>query len=441
MSLSFLENGTEFSQNKTEVEQGTQFDIRTVQLMCFPIIIVVGLVGNTLICIAVRRRSRLRVTDCFILNLAITDLATCLISIPFDFVEVLHGEWPFDSNLCKTVYPLQTILISVSVYTLLCMSLERRRAIIRPFMPKFKRWRVFWGICVVWVFSISLMGPYVAILDVKNTNSSRECIEKWPENNHAKVFTLAVFFVLFLLPLFAITTNYLTISLKLWKDIQRIKKAIGKSPNQGKRQLVKARAQRNMRIVKIFVLAVIVFAVCLVPNHFMWIWHDFGSGSNYKHFTTVLVFCNILIYANSAINPFIFISLHSRYCKDIANFFPCCRMDFWLFLCSKTKAARERYRKYRRNKRFSLARRKALRGQRNKANKLAYLRGSRWERRCESSSSRSEICNYNKQFEFPKTADRNRLDYDFVERKRKPRVNFGGEKVFHIQDDESETPL
>lgn len=443
--FSFENQTTSYHSNETGHDGRKAFDIRTVQLMCFPVIILIGLVGNVLICIAVRRRSRLRVTDCFILNLAATDLATCLISIPFDFVEVLQGKWPFDSNLCKTVYPLQTILISVSVYTLLCMSLERRRAIIRPFMPKVKRWRILGGICFVWVFSISLMAPYVATLDVKYTNTSKtECSENWPKASHAKIFTLAVFFVLFLLPLFAITANYLAISSKLWKDIQRIRKAIGKTPNQGKRQLIKARAHRNMRIVKIFVLAVIVFAVCMVPNHIMWIWHDFGSGADYKHFYTILVFCNILIYANSAINPFIFISLHSRYCKD---FFPCCQIHARVFLCNGTKAAREKLRKYRRNKRFSQARRKTLRGQSSKANKLAYLRGSPWERRYESSSS--EICNYNRPLakhldEFGIAGDKNNADVDSIPKQRQTKVNFGGERIFHIEDsdnDEMESPF
>lgn len=436
-------NQSEMNQNKSNTDGNTGFDMRTVQLMCFPLIILVGLAGNALICVAVRRRSRLRVHDCFILNLATTDLATCLISIPFDFVEVLIGKWPFGMYLCKTVYPLQTILISVSVYTLLCMSLERRRAIIRPFMPKVKRCLVIGGICVVWVFSISLMGPYVAILDVKYSNDSRACIENWTVKSHAKIFTLAVFIVLFLLPLFAITTNYVAISSKLWKDIQRIKKAIGKSPNQGKKQLIKARAQRNMRIVKIFVLAVIVFAVCMIPNHIMWIWHDFGSGEEYEHFGTILVFCNILIYANSAINPFIFMSLHSQYCKDIFNLLPCCNcQQCKLSVCIGPEAARKKIQNYKRKRRFSQARRKALRGKRNRANKLAFLRGSPWDQRYYESDS-SEIYNYNIQpAKLDHRAEVCREDTNdgnidneicWIPKTRRTRVNFGGERIFHIE--------
>ncbi|EDO48332.1 predicted protein, partial [Nematostella vectensis] len=269
------------------------------------------LIGNSVICLAVYNRSRLRIIDYFIMNLAATDLATCIISVPFDFVEILSAKWPFGSFLCKIVYPLQTMLISVAVYTLLCMSLERRRAIIRPFKPRIKSRRVLLIIALLWVFSISLVGPYIDVLAL-NTNSS-QCIERWPDAMYPKAFTLSVFVVLYLFPLIVIGSNYVAISAKLYKDIQRVRKAIGEASGHGKKPLAKRRSHRNMRIVKIFIALVVAFALCMAPNHIMWIWHDYGDGGANPHFSTLLVFSNILMYSNSAINPFIFVFLHSRY--------------------------------------------------------------------------------------------------------------------------------
>ena len=297
-----------------------KFDI--VQLMCFPIISAAGLIGNVLICLAVSKRRHLRITDVFILNLAATDLGTCVISIPFDFAEILAKQWPFGNVLCKTVYPLQTILMAVSVYTLLFMSWERHRSVMPPFKPKLKAKRALAILLFLWIACISLVGPYIAILRVEtDENGKTECNEKWPKHYHPKVFTLAVFIVLYVLPLFMITANYIRISQKLWRDIQRMRKAIeGENKANVKKPLTQARAQRNMRIVKIFVIVVIAFSLCMLPNHIMWIWYDFGSGANYQRlFDTIIVFCYILVYANSAINPFIFVFLHRRYCKDISS--------------------------------------------------------------------------------------------------------------------------
>ena len=60
--LAPISNGTEFAEG---------FDrLAIIQLMCFPIISFAGLIGNVLICFAVFKRRRLRITDVFILNLA-----------------------------------------------------------------------------------------------------------------------------------------------------------------------------------------------------------------------------------------------------------------------------------------------------------------------------------------------------------------------------------
>lgn len=305
------------SSNGTEFVEG--FDrLAIFQLMCFPIISFAGLIGNVLICFAVFKRRRLRIIDVFILNLAATDLGTCVVSVPFDFIEILAKQWPFGTVLCKTVYPLQTILMAVSVYTLLFMSWERHRSVMPPLKPKLKAKRAFAVILMLWIACVSLVGPFIAILRVEIEDGKAKCTENWPGEYHPKVFTLAVFIVLYVLPLFVITASYIKISQKLLRDIQRMRKAIGGDKKGNvKKPLTQARAHRNMRIVKIFVIVVIVFSLCMLPNHVMWIWHDFGSGQYYQYFDTIIVFCYILVYSNSAINPFIFVFLHRRYCKDI----------------------------------------------------------------------------------------------------------------------------
>ncbi|XP_020607386.1 galanin receptor type 1-like [Orbicella faveolata] len=324
--------------NKSISAEG--FDrLAIVQMMCFPIITAAGLIGNTLICLAVFKRRRLRITDVFILNLAATDLATCVISIPFDFVEILMKQWPFGNVLCKTVYPLQTILMAVSVYTLLFMSWERHRSVMPPLKPKLKAKRAVAVVFFLWIASISLVGPYIAILRVEKADGRTECSESWPQAYHPKVFTLAVFIALYVLPLFVITANYIRISQKLWRDIQRMQKAIGEKNGNSKKPLTQARAQRNMRIVRIFILVVIAFSLCMLPNHIMWIWYDFGAGREYENFNTIIVFCFILVYSNSAINPFIFVFLHRRYCKGMFN--SCSALKAFASSCLKSEVIRD----------------------------------------------------------------------------------------------------
>ncbi|XP_068759556.1 neuropeptide FF receptor 2-like [Montipora capricornis] len=301
------------SQNGTEpVDQKTSKVVMILQLLFYFIIILVGSVGNALICLAILSRKKRKTSEYFILNLAITDLAASIISIPLDIIERLSGYWPFGSFLCKIVYPLQTILMAVSVSTLLAMSLERHRAIMYPLKPRMKGRKATIVIVVIWLGSTLLVFPYISVLG----HDGVSCLENWPGPHYAKAYTTSVFTMLYLCPLCGITVAYIRIGRKLYRDIKKIKIVVADSERSliGK-QMLRTRAHRNVRIVKIFVTAVVAFALCMLPNHIVWLWHDYGKGFESEYFFDVIVFANILVYANSCINPFIFGTLQAR-CRN-----------------------------------------------------------------------------------------------------------------------------
>lgn len=304
------------SQNGTNVDDDTIQVLMIIQLLFYSVIIAVGSVGNALICLAILSRKKRKTSEYFILNLAITDLSTSIVSIPLDIIERLAGYWPYGSFLCKLVYPLQTILMSVSVATLLAMSLERHRAIMHPLKPRMKGSKPIIMICGIWVGSTLLVSPYIYVLGFE----AGSCVEDWPGTGYVKAYTMSVFIALYLCPLCGITVAYVRIGRKLYRDIKTLQVVMADSEGGlTGRQMLKTRAHRNVRIVKIFVTAVVAFAVCMLPNHVMWLWNDYGNGHSSKYFTDLLVFTNILVYANSCINPFIFGTLQTRCtsCKDI----------------------------------------------------------------------------------------------------------------------------
>lgn len=293
-------------------------DVKIIQLFFYCAITCIGAVGNVLICIAILRRSQHKISEYFIFNLSVTDLATCTVSIPLDVAERVLGYWPYGTVLCKIVYPAQTILMAVSVATLLAMSLERYRVIIHPFKPRIKVHNSRIIIALIWVGSVLLVSPYVYVLSHENGS----CIEQWPNGtNFVQVYTMSVFVALYMCPLLVITGAYTLVGAKLYRDITRMK-GIFTSENKTRsgERMLKSRAHRNLRIVKIFIAAVCAFAVCFLPTHVMWLWHDFGTGSKSPLFTNLLVFANILVYLNSCINPFIFGTLQTQ-CNSIRSLF------------------------------------------------------------------------------------------------------------------------
>ena len=283
--------------------------LTVIQITCYSVIIAIGTIGNlTLIINLALKRSR-KTSQYFILNLALVDLLTCTLSIPFDISLLVLGGWPFGRVMCRLVYPLQTIFMAVSVSTLLCMALERHRAILFPLKPKITGKILKLVIFLVWTISVGLVSPYAAALKMKGG----QCVENWPSNDprYPKTFTLCVFLILYLSPLCVITAAYARVWVRLRANSLRTELLVGTS--RDKNRLSKCRTRQNIRIVKFFVLAVIAFAVCLLPFQVMWMWSDFGNGHKWRHFNTFLTFANVMVYTNSAVNPYIFGALGRRY--------------------------------------------------------------------------------------------------------------------------------
>ena len=294
------------SSNNTELSMEL---LTVIKITCYSVIILIGTIGNLMLIINLALKRSRKTSQYFILNLAAVDLLTCTLSIPFDITLLVLGGWPFGRVMCWLVYPLQTVFMAVSVSTLLCMALERHRAILYPLKPRITGTVIKLVIFLVWAISVALVSPYAVALTIKDG----ECMENWPSNDprYPKAFTLCVFLILYLSPLCVITAAYARVGVRLRANSLKAELLVG--TNRDKNRLSKSRTRRNIRIVKFFVLAVVAFAVCLLPFQVMWMWSDFGNGQNWKHFNTFLTFANVMVYANSAVNPYIFGALGCRY--------------------------------------------------------------------------------------------------------------------------------
>ena len=294
--------------DQTDDKEMSRELLTVIQIICYSAIIVAGTIGNLMLIITLALKRPRKTSQYFILNLATVDLLTCMLSIPFDISLLLIGGWPFGPVLCRLVYPLQTLFMAVSVSTLLCMALERHRVIIHPLKPKIPGRLIILVITLIWLISAGLVSPYAAALKMKKG----DCLENWPNDDlvYPKAFTLCVFVILYISPLCIISIAYARIGLRLRTQSKHAKVFVGA---KSVRRSAKFRARQNIRVVKVFVIAVVAFALCLLPFQVMWMWSDFGNGQKWKHFDTVLTFANVMVYANSAINPFIFGAIGRKY--------------------------------------------------------------------------------------------------------------------------------
>ena len=305
--------------------------IRIVEVVLYFTISVVGITGNSMIFHSLLSRHSLRVGEYLILNLALTDMATCAVSIPFDLTERLIGGFPFGSIMCYVVYPLQTVLIAVSVITLLSMSLERQRIVMKPFLrPRVLPRKAKIAICVSWIAPILVIIPYALVLRL----DGEHCLEKWPENWHVRVFTLTNFTIFFVIPIVVIATSYFRAGRRVRLELRKLNDMLD-GTNRSKKDYIRKRTIQKLKVTKMFIIVVVTFFVCMLPTHLVWIWHDFAQGEQNTHFQDLLTFSNIAMYLNSALNPFIFRSVRG---KSFTRLVTCCckkfganSRDSWIF--------------------------------------------------------------------------------------------------------------
>ena len=262
-----------------------------------------GLAGNFLVLRAIFRLKRRRFHEYLVLNLASTDLGTCGISIPLDAVEKVIGRFPFGATLCRVVYPFQSVLVYVSVLTLMLMTGERFRLIVTPMKQKIGLRPGLTAIFGSWILSVLFVLPLSLALRYEEPR----CLEYWTNVFNGKSFTLTIFLLLYVVPLITMKICYSFMLRVFFNDTKSVKlgQKLGMSHS-----MAETRMHRNLRIIRVLAAAVVAFALCMLPTHVSWLWHDFGNGSQSSHFPNVVLFSNIAMYANSVLNPFIFGSIN-----------------------------------------------------------------------------------------------------------------------------------
>lgn len=300
-------------------------EFRVVKLFLYALIFLVSVIGNTLVCVVIIRRRRMRtVTNCFILNLAVADLAFTCICIPFDIpVQENDYIWPYGSFLCKTLYPLQTMTMFGSIFTLMAVSLNRFYAIVYPLKNQMTETHAKLIISGIWVLSAVLVFPYSLVLNLDVATMS--CEENWPGDvNYRKAYTLSLFLVQYVFPLIVITIAYLKIALEMRKCIQ--KRRSGASWNN--KALKCTHQQEGKRVVRMLVVVTVLFAICVLPNNIMWLWLDFGNGGHYQYFWEVVAVTNLILFANSAANPVAYTICHENFRDEFRRYFACKRNTY-----------------------------------------------------------------------------------------------------------------
>ncbi|XP_070607818.1 G-protein coupled receptor 15 [Erythrolamprus reginae] len=190
------------------------------------VIFLIGSVGNGLLIGAlIFKQCVWRLTDTFIVNLAISDFSF-LITLPFWIdKELASGLWRSGSILCKGSSYIISVNMYCSIFLLTWMSGDRYLTIMYPSMAKKIRTKLYpILICTsIWILSCLLGLPTLQSRELGRYNNNTYCMDKETITNNW-IASLMLLTLAFFIPLFSILTLHYSIIKKLYMHYQKFGK-------------------------------------------------------------------------------------------------------------------------------------------------------------------------------------------------------------------------
>ena len=325
---------TEYAYNHTN-EDCLAGESTTAEVVCkalaYFVILLVSLVGNFLVLFITYKNKQLRKSiNFFIFNMAVSDLFNPLIIMPIQIVQIISGSeswkvdrpWILGNILCKLSYFLPDVSLAVSIESLVLISMDRFASAVFPLNTKLESLKArLISIVCTWIIAVAVHAPYFYTfrLRINPYDNKTYCISYWgPAFDHVKTnnrYVTATFITFVIVPIVLIAIAYGTIALVLKVKNKRTKQQLSYRQRHREQQLRK--------IVRLSVVIIISFVVCMIPQLgfmfkriFLWNWEE----PHICLFRTVIPFITIfMMHSWSAVNPCICLIGNKIYRNSFRN--------------------------------------------------------------------------------------------------------------------------
>ena len=281
------------------------------------VIVVVAIIGNLMVSYAILANRNLRnnPTNLLLLSLAISDLLTVTLAVPFDIeLLLLNRKWKHGKTMCITFLTVYLITVPTSIFTLLAISVDRYKTLKDP-LGRFRRSQfitqrrsliviaLVWSYCIVWAL-LPLIG---------RQDRSVEPIYKGTCSVPYTIFyNILTSIMNFIFPLLLTCVFYILIYLIARKH-RNVNKRGGLPSTFKPTKEDNKMYSRNMKAAKTTAMFVVVIFLCWQPyTYFSIIANLVGDTWDPYPYELYLVLL-MLGYLNSALNPFLFAFRNKRF--------------------------------------------------------------------------------------------------------------------------------
>lgn len=343
--------------------------------LTFAFIFLVGVTGNVLLIMNFARHKKLSTPhNALVVNLAAGDLLMLVIGLPFNSVWYTVPYWPFGDLPCRLSRFAETMATAVTIATLAVLSVERyfivtgrrrhRPLSSIPILVTVAIWVIGFVLGLPDLISATVVTP--PSVNGANGSSVEFCLDFNPAWGpvYPQVNIIWKFLLLFVLPLLVIAPCYLGLAFHLVfkmfgsrgtptsktplrsaaapPPVRRVTADDSNPPgdviegnhcqdpkgesspkdansavhfnnatNDGARAKTPTRKRRRLAVTVLGLVA--SFVVCWLPRHvfLLWFYFDPSLFNAFWNVFKILGFC--LMFANSAVNPFVFYVLDLRF--------------------------------------------------------------------------------------------------------------------------------
>ncbi|XP_038055434.1 melatonin receptor type 1B-A-like [Patiria miniata] len=303
---------------------------RQVLAVVLGIIVVTGLVGNSVVILAVILSKKLRrcITNSFVLSLSVSDLAACL-SMPWTIVSFLYpgNDWPLPDSLCTLGGFGLIMSVGCSIFTLSSIALNRLHLLTMPrhiYRRIYTHIQTAFMILLTWLVSI-FVASVPLFSDLGRLGYSARHASCTRDSSHPLAGALNMFIALvfYPVPCLIIIISYA----RIYNFLRRHTRIIAVEHDASQRNRAWVRGQRGQLKGQVSHRQLVVtwnmfYVVCV----FCSLVTPYGVALLIPNNGRALPYTAVVLSINSCINPFIYATKHPDF-KRVMLCILSCRCD------------------------------------------------------------------------------------------------------------------
>ena len=277
---------------------------------CFILIAVVAAVGNFLVCYAIlgNRNLRSNPTNLFLLSLAVSDLLTATLAMPFEIEFLfLQGVWKHGKIMCVTFFIISLFTVPTSILTLLAISVDRYKKLkdpLRRFRGKefMTQKRALIVISIIWICSIIWFLLPIMGWRIKGQEPIYQGFCSVPLTPVYNITTSVINLTLLLLACVFFILAFV-IARKHHRGVHRLSTHARQHPSKDEKKVY----IKNLRATKTTSMFLAAFVFTWLPYLCFILASNLYGGEHWKPYPwNIYAVLVMLSYLNSALNPFLF---------------------------------------------------------------------------------------------------------------------------------------